>query len=526
MEAGVDARLIYTFLLMAVGLFAALLFVFILKKRGRFGGALVFCLLLAAGALYTFAYAAELWSGESLATLLVCTRIEYLGISFIPSLWFLFCLDYTGKACDRFRRALPFICGSLLFLAVCTMPLHNLYYRNPAIDRSGSFPFLRFERGPLYWAGQLYQWTYVIAGDLILLRFLRSAPVAFRAQILFVLGVSVFPLIMVGLYLMGFSPRGIDPNPFGFTLSFTLVALGLVRFHLFDLMPIARERVFEALEDGVLVVDSAGHFVDSNPAARRMLPGIELAGGPLFSQAIASLPEFVSFMSEPPPASAELSLLDLNGATRRYGVRSFPIGGGSIGGDVAALGKAILLTDISEAAALLAKMNELACTDELTAILNRRRFFEIARREVDLSRRSGRPFSVCIADLDLFKNVNDTYGHAAGDAVLREVARRFQAELRSTDVLCRYGGEEFALFFPDSEPEVSAGAALRIRARLAESPVEWKGAGISVSASFGVSGGDLGAEGGDALELALRQADLALYEAKEAGRNCVRVWKA
>lgn len=176
------ARMIYTFLLLAVGLFAALLLAFILKKRGRFGGALVFCLLLAAGALYTFAYAAELWSGASLKGLLVCSRVEYLGISFIPSLWFLFCLDYTGTGRSRFRRALPLICGSLLFLAVCSMPLHNLYYVNPSIDRGGDFPFLRFERGPLYWAGQLYQWAYVVAGDLVLLRFLKSAPSASSAS--------------------------------------------------------------------------------------------------------------------------------------------------------------------------------------------------------------------------------------------------------------------------------------------------------------------------------------------------------
>jgi diguanylate cyclase (GGDEF)-like protein len=249
-----------------------------------------------------------------------------------------------------------------------------------------------------------------------------------------------------------------------------------------------------------------------------MLPGIGLGGGPLFSEAIASLPEFVSFMSEPPPASAEFPLPDPEGTPRRYRARSFPIGGGAT-----ALGKAILLTDISETAALLARLNELACVDGLTSLLNRRRFFEIARREVDLARRSGRPFSVCIADLDFFKSVNDTYGHAAGDAVLREVSRRFQGELRSTDVLCRYGGEEFALFFPDSGPELAAGAVERIRLRLAESPVAWEGAGISISASFGVSAGDMGAGDDDVLDLSLRQADLALYAAKEAGRNCVRI---
>lgn len=514
------ARLIYTVLLLAVGLFAALLFAFILKKRGRFGGAQVFCLLLAAGALYTFAYAAELWSGESLDGLLACTRLEYLGISFIPGLWFLFCLDYTGSGGSRLLRALPVCCGALLFLAVCTMPLHNLFYANPWIDRGGDFPFLRFERGPLYWVNQLYQWSCVIAGDLVLLRFLMSAPPAFRAQIVFVLGISIFPLVMVGLYLMGLFPAEIDPNPFGFTLSFALVALGLLRFHLFDLMPIARERVLEALEDGVLVVDYAGHLVDSNPAARRMLPGIEFSGGPLFSEAIASLPEFVAFMSEPPPASAEFSLPDPEGMPRRYRARSFPIGSAT------AFGKAILLTDVSEVAALLARLNELACTDELTEILNRRRFFEIARREVELSRRSGRPFSVCIADLDLFKNVNDTYGHAAGDEVLREVVRRFQAELRSTDVLCRYGGEEFAFFLPDSGPELAAGAVERIRQRLVAGPVTWEGVAIPVSASFGIAAGDPSPGDDDALDRSLRRADLALYEAKEAGRNCVRVWKA
>lgn len=513
-----ETRLVYTLALAVIGLFAVGLAVGILRRKRHFGGARIFALLIACGAIYTFGYLAELWSGGSLSALLLCTRLEYLGISFIPPLWFLFCLDYTGTRVGRATRAIPLALGCLLLITVFTLRLHGLYYVAPFIDRGGPFPSLRFGRGPLYWAGQVYEWSFLLGGDLVLLRFAARAPRAFRGQILLVLSISALPLLVEALYLLGLFPLGLDPNPFGFTFGFGLAALSIFRFRLFDIAPIAREKVLESLEDGVLVLDTAGRLVDSNPAARQMLGMPELGEGQAFSDAASSFPELLSFAAQPPPGSAEFGIAGPGEEERRYRLRSFPIRSGD-----SDLGAAILLTDVSEAAALLSRLNELACTDEMTSLLNRRRFFEVGQREVDLARRAGRALSVCIADLDYFKAVNDSHGHAAGDAVLRAVAARFSGGLRSTDLLCRYGGEEFAFLFPDTEAEAAASVLERVRLAVSGSPVGWEGLAIAVTSSFGIWGGVPEEE--EDLDFFLRRADLALYEAKAAGRNLVRIWE-
>ena len=129
--------------------------------------------------------------------------------------------------------------------------------------------------------------------------------------------------------------------------------------------------------------------------------------------------------------------------------------------------------------------------------------------------------TVVLADLDHFKDVNDHHGHAAGDAVLKGVAGRFRSALRATDLSCRYGGEEFAFLFPESDLAQGLKAAERLRAGVAAAPLSCSEGAIGVTLSLGVSAGRPGADGLLDLEGLLRAADEALYAAKKAGRNRV-----
>ena len=126
-------------------------------------------------------------------------------------------------------------------------------------------------------------------------------------------------------------------------------------------------------------------------------------------------------------------------------------------------------------------------------------------------------FALIIFDLDHFKRINDTFGHQAGDEVLRQVSKAAQEVLRDSDLLGRYGGEEFILFLPRSSAQEALQVAERLRLRIAALRLPELGEGWPLSASFGV------AEGQASLETCLLAADQALYEAKHDGRNCVRV---
>ncbi len=158
--------------------------------------------------------------------------------------------------------------------------------------------------------------------------------------------------------------------------------------------------------------------------------------------------------------------------------------------------------------------------DALTQALTRRFFFEETKRALLAATRRGRPVAVVLFDLDHFKKINDTFGHAAGDAALRAAAQTIQGELRASDRLGRIGGEEFAVLLPDTDAECAAEVAERLRRALAAMVVPGH-EGLSVTASFGLAAALPEEAATSAPETMLEAADQALYRAKRAGRNRV-----
>jgi diguanylate cyclase (GGDEF)-like protein len=187
-------------------------------------------------------------------------------------------------------------------------------------------------------------------------------------------------------------------------------------------------------------------------------------------------------------------------------------------GDQAELASALVAQGMTayDRASLFAQVQALSVFDELTGIANRRQFIQVAERDTATALRAGRPLTVLMIDIDHFKLVNDTYGHPTGDDVIRTVAARLAAEIRQTDLVGRYGGEEFAAILQDAE----LGSALpeRLRACIGERPIETQSGPLTVTVSVGVAR----MQPGDAtLKDLLARADQALYEAKRGGRNRV-----
>jgi len=162
-------------------------------------------------------------------------------------------------------------------------------------------------------------------------------------------------------------------------------------------------------------------------------------------------------------------------------------------------------------------LERLASTDMLTGLNNRRQFMAFAHAEVARAQRYGRPITIALADLDHFKLVNDDYGHEAGDAVLKAFADLVREILRTSDIAGRYGGEEFAFVFPETTPQEASVLAERLRARTEELALPiGDGRHVRLTISLGVADASV-----FSVEEALRCADMALYEAKESGRNAV-----
>lgn len=168
----------------------------------------------------------------------------------------------------------------------------------------------------------------------------------------------------------------------------------------------------------------------------------------------------------------------------------------------------------------VARTVEMAVTDPLTGLHNRRYLDSHLQTLFDRATARQRPLSVMIADVDRFKTINDTLGHDAGDAVLKEFAGRLRRNLRGIDLVCRYGGEEFVIVMPETELAIAEKVAERVRRQIAEGPfhIDDGRPPISITASLGVAAMRAA---GDTVKALIKRADMALYEAKIRGRNRV-----
>jgi len=178
-----------------------------------------------------------------------------------------------------------------------------------------------------------------------------------------------------------------------------------------------------------------------------------------------------------------------------------------------------LLTLRAELVRHAKELERLATTDDLTGLCNRRHFLALAADALRQHGREQRPLALLIFDIDLFKSVNDRFGHDAGDAVIRHVAEVCRGEVSGSDVLARFGGEEFVLLLPETTGEQAVARAEAMRRRLEATPFEVRGAEVRVTISIGVS--EAAAEM-ECIADMMKRADQALYQAKHNGRNRVQ----
>lgn len=495
---------------------SALLAVFAARRLKETKAALPLACLMVLNFVYAGAYTLEI-NSPSLAVALAWLKVEYLGVTFVPVFWFVFARAFV-------RGSKPM--GSLQFALLILVPLatvalmwtnesHGLIARSFHLRGGTSLSVLVGERGPWYWVSAAYLYILMLYGTLTVMAQASRVSGKFRGQLGVLTAASILPWLGHGLLLLGFSPYGLDLSPFLLAISGALFAWGVFKFSLFDLVPIARDMVVEAMSDGVLVLDRKGRLVDINRAARSVLPflataemGADVQG--LLRQGGVELPRGTGCVDFSLGQDGE--------------ARSFRASCLEIRGDAEPRGTVLILTDMTKEREFLARLELLVSTDELTKVDNRRRFFEHASRELELAQRRESPLSFAMLDLDNFKMVNDSHGHAAGDAALVAVCAACREILRSTDILCRFGGEEFMIILPEAGPTVAFEIIERVRRRISETCVLEGREAFKVTASFGVAGSEGPPREG--LEAYLRQSDEAMYRAKSLGRNRTEVYRA
>ena len=237
---------------------------------------------------------------------------------------------------------------------------------------------------------------------------------------------------------------------------------------------------------------------------------LQLAGLSVYATAVYAFVIYLLYVNHPEIFGLQLELFVLTGFAAAL------LGTTVVGQEMFVL-RSTLRDRNEQLGNALEKVNLMAVTDDLTGLHNRRFIDDVLVRQVALAHRGNYQFSICFFDLDHFKNINDTYGHAAGDEVLKEVARIAMSATRAGDYVARYGGEEFILVLSATDAESAVAVAERVREMTEKTNFDSLGADLRVTISCGVTP----YRAPETVDDILERADKAMYMAKNGGRNAV-----
>ncbi|WP_182113187.1 MULTISPECIES: diguanylate cyclase [unclassified Actinotalea] len=426
----------------------------------------------------------------------------YPGIALSLAAAFVYFAVLTGRRVTRRAALLLCVQPALTMLVLATDGWHRSFLLVEVSDG-----VLSVAPGPLYWAFTAYSYGLLLIGVALSLRAMVTAVPGHRHVYAIAALAAVLPFIgnVTALLVSSSSLSGpIHLTPV-FTLASSAIWLWVERYRDHTrAVPVSTRQVLEALTDAVVVLDPRGVLLDTNPAARVLLRDTDYAIGTPWRS--------------PMPAAIEAAIATGAGTvtTPRGGVLDVRITQIS---DRAGrpIGRVVVMRDITELERLRRELADQALRDGLTGVHNRRSFEQQLADALTQARADGTPLSLLLVDLDHFKRINDTHGHATGDRVLVEVARALEASTLPGETLARLGGEEFVVLLPGLGGDEAVRRAEAVRARCAAVHVEVRGGVASVTISVGVA--ELPADG--TADTILRDADRAMYAAKAAGRDRV-----
>ncbi len=485
-------------------------------------------------------------------------KASFVGLSLLGSGWLIFAVFLTGQSYLLTKKRLFWL--SLPSLLSAAGILFNPYgwFATPI---EGAFKDRHY--GPFFWFTLITLALYVLISIYHLYVSHRTAKTArHRLQIILaaigILILSSFALadLVVNVLLQGQGIIVIGLTSWGIVLSGLYFLIAIQFFKVFHVIQLDQKDVLDSMSTGIIVLDEHGIVLDVNSAIR---PLVSLRPGDFLdmSRFLAplhiegDLEAFLDAYEKRNPEGAQIEIaMGSDSHISHISIYTAPI----FDSGMALIGRIITFQDVSELRRLvdashrqnevlqernralmimqdeLYKANQMleqmAVTDSLTGCYNRRYLMQQLEHEVMTNMRYQIPFSIFLFDIDLFKNVNDRFGHIIGDEVLSSTAAVVKKMLRRTDILARYGGEEFSVYLPHTNQEQAMLLAQRIKEAV-EFNIIQPGPGnqpIGVTISLGVlsvdKGGRMSVDNPKAyLRELFSEADAALYEAKHGGRN-------
>lgn len=457
--------------------------------------------------------------------LLILSLIQFSALPFYAPLWFLITKQSAEERRDVsltlriFLYSLSFLFVVLtLFHAIDFVPelemLSHLVFTGHAIVNDptigSGFTAIVFDKGWAFYLMIAYQAALGFASGIChLARCLKPKDALCAKNGIFL---AAFSFLLSGIAISTlFSTQTllVDATPFFAALTLFFAFTWLYRNDLFDLVPRAYQLVFQSAPEPIIILDRERRLLRMNAQAAKEHPAALMDVRTPLEELEPSIVEFRKTLvsggsveiERPEGVFHRVTLEAMNGANGRV------------------KGYLLAYRDVTVHKQEVRKLESMASLDDLTQILNRRAFFKEATAAFDSAVVEKRPLSIVMFDLDDFKDVNDIYGHQAGDYVLEQMTAMFDKLTDPSCVFARYGGEEFILFRKDKGPADSMKFAEKLRGKLETAEFLYQKRKIKCTASFGVAGTESSIV--KSLEQYIKDADLALYDAKHQGKNRV-----
>ncbi len=512
---------VYITLVCTSGVLNLYLCLYAFRKRHKYKNITNFFIFYTAAiGIYCFASAMSLIS-TTLEQINFWTIILYAGMPLSSPLGLLFIMNYLGIKVTIKRSIFLLLIPFITLIMVATNSWHHLHYRVFELDPNLGAPYVYQEIGSWYMVHGVYTFASMFVAFLLLISHWKETAKAYRPQIIALMFGQLIPMLTAFLYLIGTTPAGIDPVPMVLWLSSLLYLWSISSSRLFTIMPIAKDTIFNSINDGAIVLDESYQLIEFNQACKAILPQLDKS---MFGSNFDEI--WLEQTGNPLPFklgadvvhNQELKLAS-DGSERIYQVRITSL-------EQATNSKGLLLvfTDITEIKRLQVQLEQQAYYDELTKIYNRRAFIQQCEQDFTAAKETSSPFTIMLMDIDYFKRVNDTYGHHVGDQLLVHVVKVCQTQLQEGQFFARYGGEEFVIALKGYKESEGEALGNRLRRTLEMEPLITPEGNISVTLSFGVAEAVEGTE--ETLYQLLHKADTALYAAKQEGRNRVNVYVA
>lgn len=468
------------------------------------------------------------------------SKLAYFGAYLSPPFFLLFSLFYTNRSFKITPLKLVglFIVPVVIITMAVTNEVHGLIWSGFRAGPAGTNSLI-YEHGTFFWVGMVYIFSIVFLASLTLLLYSVKSQRLYKRQNRLIILSSIFPIAGTILYVSGLNPfPGLDLIPATFMFTGAALLVGISKQKLLDVVPISHEFLLDQFEDAVMVLDEGMRIIDLNHAAEGMLNvGRDEAIGKFGEETIKLwkqlkmrlnpevLQRFEIMQNEPTLKHLQTTISPLRNAREQF------------------MGWTIVFTDITrrksaelqlqemnnqlekqlkEIQKLQQKLEEQAIRDALTGAYNRGYLDTTLQRELARAKRKGYPLSIIMIDIDHFKRINDTYGHKAGDLVIKSVGKMLLNDSRACDYVCRFGGDEFAVVMPEMEVEEAVRRAEKWRESLKQKHVMYRRKSIAPTISVGIAIFPAVSKGSGAL---VDSADRALYNAKQSGRDCVKVFK-